>query len=146
MSKFNIKLYNKSQKDEVLFSTTLQSRLPKEYKIVRTNDDKHCNVDYIIYKNNQILMYLELKTRGNCSKYPSLMIGATKLDKIKSHFNSNCIIVWQCEETKIIYHTIYNDIYCDLEISYLNGSGVKYIHKNYCDLGMDILIDNILNW
>ena len=88
--------------DEFKFMYKLDKELNNNIiKIIRTNKknkilyDPYCCVDYVILYKNEILCYIELKSRKKSLKYYyGLLIGSTKLyniDKLEYH----TLIVWE---------------------------------------------------
>lgn len=149
------KIKVKSENDEVAFLVKLTNNLSDDYDIVRTNFNEYHNVDYMVYKNQKLICYLELKTRADITKYvnksKSLIMGATKIEKIDKEY-SNTILIWFCETTKITYYSHYQSHYIDLPRvplynKYLKKtSDVRFIPLSCCSIGFDNLITDIIDY
>ena len=148
MTKYNYKLADTADKDEVDFLVKLNNSINlNTYEIKRTNHiSKYYSVDYQIFKDDEIVLNLELKSRTDisyiASEYKSFMIGKRKLDTIREKFKKT-ILIWNCKKTGKFYFTRFKNEFNDLDIGYMGVSAVQYIPVEECSSGFDELIKDI---
>ena len=149
--KHKLTLFEIADQDEIEFLIRLNASLDLTiYEIKRTNRlSKYYPVDYEIYKNGELVLHLELKSRYDLTHYvnydKTLMIGKTKLLSIKERFKKT-IIIWQCKTNKYVWFSRFRREFNDLPTEYCNNSPVQMIPIEKCKIGFDALIEDLLDY
>ena len=128
--------------NEISFLLRLQSSLSEYGYSVEKTKDTYSPVDYIVKRENDIVMYLELKTRTDLSKHNSFIIGRVKLERIR-YFKKPVIIIWVCETTQQLFFIFYTSNLLTLKQSVMKNKRVAFIPKGLCSTSYDELIESI---
>jgi hypothetical protein len=124
--------------NELIFLNELETQLGENWTLKKTKKE-HCNVDFVVRRNNKVIGYMELKCRAKLDHHPSLMIGYTKLQKIQRLYKQS-IIVWFCVDTQTIWSCKYDEDLLNSETDWFYGSKVYLIDKSKCGRGMEALL------
>lgn len=131
-------LMSEYRKNELIFLNELETQLGENWSLTKSKSE-HCNIDFVVRRNNKVIGYMELKCRSGLSKYPSLMIGYTKLQQINLKYKQT-IFVWYCVDTQTIWSCKYDEDLLNSDDGFCNGSRVYYICKSKCVVGMEALL------
>ncbi len=132
-------------KHEHKFLNFLNKELNDINLLISKTTNQFCCVDFQItnIQNNKCVM-LELKSRKNdISKYPTFLIGYTKLYNIKNEYSNYPVLLVWCDECKNTYHKKYDDELLNNKVGFYNGGKCFLINKIECFYGLDELIENI---
>ena len=103
------------------------NNLLNEAYILTKTADKYCCVDYIFSsKSDNIICYIELKSRKNISHFDDLMIGCCKLKNI-SLLKYKTILLWV--DGDMFYYCDFNKKMLEYPTGIICGSSVLYIPK-----------------
>jgi len=131
-------------RDELKFLLKLQNDLGEHISIEKT-PDKYDSLDYIIRRDDKIMLYIEIKHRYiELDGFDSFMIGRVKIERI-SLVENNSILVWVDTNSNKVYFKHYTKDLLDLKTYFERNSQkmVSYIHKSLCSVGYEELLVEI---
>ncbi len=118
---------------EIELLVKLNAMIDDNLLLVKT-DDVFCCVDYEIQQNDEIICYLELKSRRGIGGYGDLMIGKTKMENI-SKLDNETVLLWVDADADKYYYCYYQNKYLKFKSGVCNGSAVIFIPKSELIIG-----------
>ncbi len=99
--------------------------------LIKTQDI-YCCIDYKMMCDDELICYIELKSRRGIRSYDDLMIGATKLHNI-SKLDKPTLLLWI--DGNDFYYCYFNNNFMKYKSGFCGSGAVIYIPKNELIIG-----------
>jgi len=130
-----VDLIKNSNINELICLNALENALGTRYKISKT-EDPHCNVDFIVERDNKLIGYAEIKCRAELYKYSDFYLGVVKLKACQRKYRKT-IFMWYDVDAEIMWYCKFSD---DLLDSERDGNKFK-IPVEKCRHGFENLLE-----